>query len=53
MTYAMGLYLAVILSSLVLVAGTVAVRRAAPRNRRAAAPTHDVWELAFLAGGPR
>jgi uncharacterized protein (TIGR04222 family) len=45
------MYLAVVFSSLVLVIGTVRSRRT-PRIRLVDAPTHDVWEIAFLAGGP-
>ncbi|MEU9111607.1 TIGR04222 domain-containing membrane protein [Streptomyces sp. NPDC048483] len=53
MTYPTGVFLAVLVSSLVLIIGTVAVRRATPpRIRPADAPTHDVREIAFLAGGP-
>ncbi|MEU6119013.1 TIGR04222 domain-containing membrane protein [Streptomyces sp. NPDC047117] len=54
MSFAQLVYLAVAASSVVLIAGTVHTRRAAPSPRAVLVdvPSHDLWENAFLAGGP-
>ncbi|WP_051872243.1 TIGR04222 domain-containing membrane protein [Streptomyces sclerotialus] len=54
MSFAQLVYLAVAASSVVLIAGTVHTRRATPSPRTVLVdvPSHDLWENAFLAGGP-
>ncbi|WP_258052931.1 TIGR04222 domain-containing membrane protein [Streptomyces sp. Ru73] len=54
MSFAQLVYLAVAASSVVLIVGTVHTRRAAPSPRTVLVdvPSHDLWENAFLAGGP-
>ncbi|GAA0471213.1 MULTISPECIES: TIGR04222 domain-containing membrane protein [Streptomyces] len=54
MSFAQLVYLAVAASSVVLIAGTVHTRRASPSPRTdlVDVPSHDLWENAFLAGGP-
>ncbi|MFH8407682.1 TIGR04222 domain-containing membrane protein [Streptomyces sp. NPDC018019] len=46
------LTLAVVASSVLLVVRTVRVMRATPRPAHLAGAGHEVWEIAFLAGGP-
>ncbi|MGW8396034.1 TIGR04222 domain-containing membrane protein [Streptomyces lydicus] len=52
MAFAACVYAVLGVSSLVLVIGTVVLRLRTPSVRRADALAHDVWETAFLAGGP-
>lgn len=52
MSVAQLVYWAVAASSVVLVVGTVHARRATPSPKLVGAPPHDLWESAFLAGGP-
>ncbi|BCK67830.1 hypothetical protein Srufu_017830 [Streptomyces libani subsp. rufus] len=52
MTYPQAVYAGIAVSSLLLIVGTVAARLRTPSVRRTDALAHDVWEMAFLAGGP-
>ncbi|GAA5613917.1 TIGR04222 domain-containing membrane protein [Streptomyces platensis] len=52
MTYPQAVYAGIAVSSLLLIVGTVSVRLRTPSVRRTDALAHDVWEMAFLAGGP-
>ncbi|MEV0603717.1 TIGR04222 domain-containing membrane protein [Streptomyces sp. NPDC050315] len=55
MSFAQLVYWAVAASSVVLIAGTVHTRRATPSPRTPLlvdVDSHDLWENAFLAGGP-
>ncbi|MER7153470.1 TIGR04222 domain-containing membrane protein, partial [Streptomyces lydicus] len=52
MFFVLWVYVGLGVSSLVLVIGTVVLRLRTPSVRRADALAHDVWEAAFLAGGP-
>ncbi|WP_102925814.1 TIGR04222 domain-containing membrane protein [Streptomyces noursei] len=52
MSFTQGVYLGLGLSSLALLVGALVVRLRTPAVGRAAGPTRDVRELAFLAGGP-
>lgn len=52
MTYSQAVYAGIGASSLLLVLGVVLVRLRPASARRTEALAQDVWEMAFLAGGP-
>ncbi|MGW1373826.1 TIGR04222 domain-containing membrane protein [Streptomyces sp. NPDC002446] len=52
MSFTQWVYAGIGVSSLLLVLGTVVVRLRTPSARGADARAHEVWETAFLAGGP-
>ncbi|MER6842707.1 TIGR04222 domain-containing membrane protein [Streptomyces platensis] len=52
MSYPQAVYAGLAASSLLLIVGTISVRLRTPSVPRADALAHDVWETAFLAGGP-
>ncbi|UZJ33718.1 TIGR04222 domain-containing membrane protein [Streptomyces endophytica] len=52
MSFTQAVYVGLGASSLVLLVGTILVRRGTPSVRRGEAQARNVWEMAFLAGGP-